>query len=96
MSSFSEYQKKRILMEFNGPVGQPDPSGVSSPSLKPRFPSLSKPTMGTQPGMSMQLPDSDPYQEFVNYLAGLNTIDHIEDVIQRLEQDVAKIIQSRS
>ena len=94
MSTFSEYQKKRTLMEFNGPMGQPDPSGVSSPSLKPRLPMPSRPTMGTQPGMSMELPKSDPYQNFIDYLGSISP-EQLDQTMQKLEQDLQIILQSK-
>lgn len=92
--SFSDYQKNRTLLEFNGPAGQPDPSGISSPSLKPRFPSAPVSTMGTQPGMSMQMPKSNPYQDFVNHLSGLNAND-IGQIMQQLKQEVQAILHHK-
>lgn len=59
MSVWRQWKEQKVLNEFNGPHGQPDPSGVSTPSLSPRLPMPATPTSGTQPGMSFQSPALD-------------------------------------
>jgi hypothetical protein len=46
-----------MMNEFNGPLGQPDPTGMSDPMLSPGMTNgPAEPMMGTQPGMSMEKP----------------------------------------
>ncbi len=92
MMTFEEFKNKKIMLEFNGPVGQPDPSGVSSPSLLPRVSMPANPTMGTQPGMSMQQLKTDPYSTFMRSLQSMNS-NQIRQISTRLQRDLAWLMQ---
>lgn len=95
MMTFEEFKKKKLVLEFNGPVGQPDPSGVSSPALQPRFPRPAAPKMGTQPGMSMEKSSISPYDTFMQSLQGKHP-NEIMQTFNKLQQDMPKLFNNQS
>ncbi len=88
--SYQQYKNRQLYREFNGPLGQPDPAGVSEPVLPPGNPGPAQPMMGTQPGMSMEQPDI--YQQFVQYLQ-TKTANQIMQIMSQLHKDVGMATQ---
>jgi hypothetical protein len=56
MSAWNLWKQRKTLCEFAGPLGQPDPSGVSHFDSNPHPRTPPTPTMGTRPGMATQGP----------------------------------------
>lgn len=93
MMTFEEFKKNKLLVEFNGPLGQPDPTGISSPRLAPRFPMPANPTMGTQPGMSMQA-QGNQYGQFVSWVRKLPPAE-VAKVFSNLMRDMSSMAQQQ-
>lgn len=94
MMTFEEFKNNKLVLEFNGPLGQPDPSGISKPLLMPRLPMPADPTMGTQPGMSMKQPTIDHYDQFMTWIDKMS-LEETMLIVKQLRHDIPKIIQSK-
>lgn len=90
MISLSQWRSRKAFVEFNGPVGQPDPTGVSTPVAAPR-PSPSTPAASTQPGMAVSQgkhPTFDQsYQQFLSGLK-LKPAGQQSQVLQQLQREL--------
>lgn len=91
MSKWLEWKAKRVFLEFNGPLGQPDPSGVSSPVLSPGTAGGPvTPDVLPQPGMTMQQGQPDfmtVYHQFVTLLQQ-KTANQQMSILDQLQKDL--------
>jgi hypothetical protein len=88
LKSYDHWSRTKLLREFNGPMGQPDPAGVSEPVLAPGMAGPAEPRMGTRPGMSAQSPEFDQiYAAFLHALKGKPPLEQA-DIIGHLEAEL--------
>lgn len=85
--NWHSWKQKRTICEFNGPLGQPDPSGVSQPMLTPRTPMPPTPTMGTRPGMSSQAPQFEQVKDLFISLLKKQPKNEQQKVIEEIQQE---------